>query len=47
MSQLSVKHFELLTQGTHVSEIIRSNKKCAKCVCYFYGKVREEIITDT
>ena len=27
-----------------IVEIIRLNKKC-KCVCYFYGKVKEERIT--
>ena len=34
------KHFELLTQ-----EIMRSNKKRTKCVCYFHGKVKEERLT--
>ena len=28
-------------------EITRSNKKCTKCVCYFYGKVKGERITAT
>ena len=45
--KLSPKHFELLTQGTHLAEITRSDKKCTKCVCYFYGKVKEERITAT
>ena len=47
MSKLSVKHFELLTQGTHVSWNYTVKQKCTKCVFYFYGKVKEERITIT
>ena len=28
-------------------EIIRSNRKGTKSVCYFYGKVKEERVTAT
>ena len=28
-------------------EITRSNKKCTKCVCYFYGKLKEKRIIAT
>ena len=30
-----------------LAEIIRANKKCQKCDCYFYEKVKEERTTAT
>ena len=47
MSKLALNILSFYDREPTVVEIISSDQKCTKSVCYFYGKVKEEKTTAT